>query len=92
MNDDLSTHSVNTNEELKYSRSRIDPERLKSSNLLHTGRFPETDIQRARAQIAALRSEVRLLILSYSMFLAQYQTVGSEYSSLSSFTPISALP
>ncbi len=69
MNENSSANPQSVYDDLMRTRSRMDPEKLKIPPILVSGRFGDADIERAKQQLAALRTDVRLYPLIVCMLL-----------------------
>jgi|LauGreDrversion4_2_1035121.scaffolds.fasta_scaffold82743_4 hypothetical protein len=59
MNENISANSPSLYDDLMKTRSRLDSEKLRIPPILVTGRLGDADIERAKQQLAALRTDVR---------------------------------
>jgi len=58
MDENTSVSAPSMYDDLLRTRSRMDPEKLKVPPILVSGRFGDADIERAKQQLAALRTDV----------------------------------
>ena len=58
MDENTKVNQPSPYDDLMRTRSRIDPEKQKIPPILVSGRFGDADIERAKQQLAALRTDV----------------------------------
>ena len=58
MDENAPAKSASVYDDLMKTRNRMDPEKLKIPPVLVSGRFGDADIERAKQQLAALRTDV----------------------------------
>jgi hypothetical protein len=65
MNENISTNAPSLYDDIMKTRNRIDSEKFKIPPILVTGRLGDADLERAKQQLAALRTDV-----SYTVYLS----------------------
>jgi hypothetical protein len=63
MNENNQVNTASLYEDLSRTRTRIDSDKVRMPPILVSGRFGDADIERAKQQLASLRTDVSLAYL-----------------------------